>query len=225
MLNFGGKSIGEMYYGGRKIGEAYLGDRLVYQSVNLPVEVMPNGSSAREWLQGKLVEYGEHYTTVENLPFKLDMSQVENMDYLFYGCTSLTTVPDMDTSNVTSMRSVFKGCSSLTSVPDMDTSNVTRMIYTFHGCTSLTTVPDMDTSNVTSMSYMFQGCSSLTSVPDMDTSKVTDTTYMFRECESLTDGNVRLLMATSSKPSRRTDMIQGSGLTREPFYLYDGTPI
>ena len=177
MLNFGGKSIGEMYYGGRKIGEAYLGDRLVYQSVNLPVEVMPNGSSAREWLQGKLVEYGEHYTTVENLPFKLDMSQVENMDYLFYGCTSLTTVPDMDTSNVTSMRSVFKGCSSLTSVPDMDTS------------------------------------------------KVTDTTYMFRECESLTDGNVRLLMATSSKPSRRTDMIQGSGLTREPFYLYDGTPI
>ena len=177
MLNFGGKNIGEMYYGGRKIGEAYLGDRLVYQSVNLPVEVMPNGSSAREWLQGKLVEYGEHYKTVENLPFKLDISQVENMNYMFQGCESLTSVPAMDTSKATSMFS------------------------------------------------MFDGCTSLTSVPDMDTSKVTDTSYMFRKCESLTDGNVRLLRATTSKPKSRSAMIQGSGLTREPFYLFDGTPI
>ena len=200
-LSFGSKTIGELYYGERKIGEAYLGDRLVYQSVNLPVEVMPNGSSAREWLQGKLVEYGEHYQTVENLPFKLDMSQVENMNYMFRGCTSLTTVPAMDTSNVTSMAYMFQGCSSLTSAPAMDTSNVTGMRAMFDGCTSLTTVPDMDTS------------------------KVTDTAYMFRKCESLTDGNVRLLIATTSKPKSRSGMIQGSGLTREPFYLFDGTPI
>ena len=175
MLNFGGKNIGELYYGGRKIGEAYLGDRLVYQS-SLPVEVMPNDSSARDWLRGKLVEYGEHYETVENLPFKLDTSQVTIMSQMFRDCSSLTTVPDMDTSKV------------------------------------------MD------MSHMFRGCSSLTTVPDMDTSKVTRMTYMFLDCESLTDGNVRLLRATTSKPNSRSAMIQGSGLTREPFYLYDGTP-
>ena len=201
MLNLGGKNIGEMYYGGRKIGEAYLGDRLVYQSVNLPVEVMPNGSSAREWLRGKLVEYGEHYATVENLPFKLDMSQVENMNYM------------------------FQGCASLTSAPAMDTSNVTNTSYMFRACSSLTSAPAMDTSSVTGMRAMFDDCTSLTTVPDMDTSKVTDTSYMFRKCESLTDGNVRLLRATTSKPKSRSAMIQGSGLTREPFYLFDGTPI
>ena len=200
-LSFGGKTIGELYYGERKIGEAYLGDRLVYQSVNLPVEVMPNGSNAREWLRDKLVEYGEDYKTVENLPFKLDMSQVENMNYMFQGCESLISVPAMDTSKATSMD------------------------YMFYNCSSLTSVPAMDTSNVTSMFSMFQDCSSLTSVPDMDTSKVTDTSYMFRKCESLTDGNVRLLRATTSKPKSRSAMIQGSGLTREPFYLFDGTPI
>ncbi|NEJ47636.1 BspA family leucine-rich repeat surface protein, partial [Rhizobium leguminosarum] len=80
-------------------------------------------------------------------------------------------------------------------------------------------------NNVTTMSEMFFGCSSLVSVPDLDTSKVTSVSSMFRSCSSLKDGRVRLIRPTRTKPSNRTNMIINSGLTREPFFLPDGTPI
>ncbi|MDK8794248.1 BspA family leucine-rich repeat surface protein [Corynebacterium sp. MSK041] len=152
----------------------------MYQSNALPVEVPPRGSDwyeLRTWFRRKLEEYGENYWTVATLPFKLDTSQVTNMESMFYGCSSLTSVPEMDTSQVTNMESMFYGCSSLTQVPEMDTSQVTNM------------------------RAMFDGCS------------------------SLTDGNVKLIRKDGTKPSSRTYMIAGSGLTREPFFMPDGTPI
>lgn len=84
---------------------------------------------------------------------------------------------------------------------------------------------NLDTSQVTNMSYMFDGCSSLVSVPDLNTGQVTNTSYMFYNCSSLKDGNVRLIRSDGTKPSSRTGMISGSGLTREPFFLPNGTPI
>ena len=85
----------------------------------------------------------------------------------------------------------------------------------FDGCSSLTSVPDMDTSGVTNMAYMFANCSSLTSVPEMDTVQVWDVSFMFYNCAALTDGNVRLI---GRHPQvNTTDMIDGSGLTLEPF--------
>ena len=58
---------------------------------------------------------------------------------------------------------MFYNCSSLTTVPLFDTGLVTNMSYMFSGCTLLTTVPLFDTGLVTNMSYMFYDCSSLTS--------------------------------------------------------------
>ena len=55
---------------------------------------------------------------------------------MFYGCSSLTSVPQMDTSNVVEMVNMFYDCSSLTSVPQMDTSNVMStgaMLRMFNG--------------------------------------------------------------------------------------------
>ena len=43
------------------------------------------------------------------------------MSYMFYGCSSLTSVPDIskwDTKNVTNMDSMFSGCSSLKNIPN-----------------------------------------------------------------------------------------------------------
>ena len=137
---FGDKKIKEMYWGGRKIREAWYEGERVFSG--RPVEVMPpiSGSrwGARDWLRSKLEEYGENYQTVTEIPFEID------------------------TGEATSMRGMFYGCSSLTTVPAMDTSQVTDMSYMFYGCSSLTTVPAMDTSQVTDASYMFQRCSSLT---------------------------------------------------------------
>ena len=199
-MHIDGKKITEMYWGGQKIREAWYGGERVFSGK--PVEVMPatpGDFDARDWLRGKLAEYGEGYRTVTEIPFEID------------------------SSNATTMREMFRDCSSLIAVPDMDTSQVTTMQSMFHSCSTLTTVPDMDTSQVTTMRAMATRCSSLTTVPDMDTSQVTDMYLMFDGCQSLTDGNVRLI---GKHP--RVDtlfMIRGSGLTREPFYDSSGQPI
>ena len=199
-IHIDGKKITAMYWGGRKIREAWYEGQRVFSGK--PVEVMPptpNWYDAQDWLRGRLTEYGESYQTVKEIPFEIDTGESSNLDSMFRGCSSLTTVPDMDTRNVTSMLSMFDDCSSLTTAPVMDTSQATDMRSMFRDCSSLTTVPDMDTRNVTSMADMFRGCS------------------------SLTDGNVRLIGKRTGVSTVR--MIQDSGLTREPFYDSSGQPI
>ena len=140
VVYFGGlKQAKEMYYRGRKIKEAWYRGERVFSGK--PVEVMPDMSGAydaRNWLRGKLTEYGEDYRTVQELPFEIDSSQATRMSRMFYGCSSLTTVPAMDTSQATRMDSMFYDCSSLTAVPDMNTHNVTTTASMFNGCSSLT---------------------------------------------------------------------------------------
>lgn len=93
----------------------------------------------------------------------------------------------------------------------------------FTNCLSLTHAPAMDTSNVTNMYGMFDSCASLTHVPDMDTGSVSNMGSMFWGCSSLTDGNVRLI---GRHPQVNTsNMIDYSGLTREPFFATNGSPI
>ena len=199
-IHIDGKKITAMYWGGRKIREAWYEGQRVFSGK--PVEVMPptpNWYDAQDWLRGRLTEYGESYQTVKEIPFEIDTGESSNLDSMFRGCSSLTTVPDMDTSQVTNMLSMFDGCSSLTTAPVMDTSQATDMRSMFRDCSSLTTVPDMDTRNVTDVSDMFRGCS------------------------SLTDGNVRLIGKRTGVSTVR--MIRDSGLTREPFYDSSGQPI
>lgn len=200
-----GKTTGLRTSGGRAFsageplpaGVQLVGDAGTYtitEAQNKPVEVMPptpNTYDAQNWLRNTVAKYGMGYTTVTELPF------------------------DIDSRNATVVQAMFAGCSSLTSVPQMDTSNVTNIGNIFSGCSSLTTVPQMDTRNATSMKFMFADCSSLTSVPQMDTRNVTTMRYMFQNCRSLTDGNAALTV--KRRGADTTGMIDGSGLTREPF--------
>lgn len=92
------------------------------------------------------------------------------------------------------------------------------------GLTELPVIPD--TSQATDLSALFFGFASLTSVPDLDARRAERFSNMFQECHALTDGSVRVIVDT--RPSGRgstSGMILDSGLTREPFYLPDGTPI
>jgi len=61
------------------------------------------------------------------------------MAYMFYGCTSLTTVPTMTVTSVTNFERAFYGCSSLTSVGSWVMSAGTSFTSTFYGCSSITT--------------------------------------------------------------------------------------
>ena len=108
--------------------------------------------------------------------------KVTDMSYMFYGCSSLSSLPDIskwNTNNVTNLSWMFYGCSSLSYLPDIskwNTNNVNNMSGMFNGCSSLSSLPDIskwNTNNVTDMNDMFDGCSLLSSI--FDFSKIYET--------------------------------------------------
>ena len=125
------------------------------------------------------------------------INNVTNMSYMFDGCSSLSSLPDIskwNNSNVADMHCMFCGCSSLSSLPDIskwNTNNVKDMSKMFYGCSSLSSLPDIskwNTNNVNNMYSMFSGCSSLSSLPDIskwNTKNVAYMTYMLYGCSSL----------------------------------------
>ena len=221
-LNVGDAPVTAVYVGSTPVTAVYVGAEKVWPTIEVVQITLGTGYQARNQFRAALTERGLSYQTVTEIPFEIELVGTGSTNYMFYGCSSLTSVPVMDTSSVTNMSFMFSLCPLLTTVPDMDTSQVTNMNAMFYECASLTHVPDMDTSSVTNMSFMFDACPSLTHVPDMATGQVTDMRYMFQNCSALTDGNVRLI---GRHPDVDTaGMIDGSGLTREPFYTTDGQP-
>lgn len=120
-----------------------------------------------------------------------NISQVNNMVYMFSGLTSLETLDlgdKFDTSNVTNMGGMFNRLSSLKSLNlgnKFDTSKVKNMDMMFNGMTALQTLElgnKFDTSNVTTMQYMFAGLTSLKQLDlkdKFDTSNVQTMGRMF----------------------------------------------
>ena len=139
----------------------------------------------------------QNMTQIEGIEY-LNTSEVTDMEGMFIGCESLTTldVSHFDTGNVTDMGGMFCRCRSLTSldVSHFDTGNVTYMNCMFMSCELLTTldVSHFDTGNVTDMVSMFHCCFALTAldVSHFNTSKVTDMLQMFSDCRSLTSLDV-----------------------------------
>ena len=124
-------------------------------------------------------------TSVDNLIQYSDTENVTNMNYMFYYCSNLTTIPQLNTSKVTYMSYMFYSCSKIQTIPLIDTSNVTSMEYMFTGCSHLQTIPQLNTSKVTSMYQMFYQCTNLQSIPQLNTSKVSTMVQMFASCSKL----------------------------------------
>ena len=141
------------------------------------------------------VEWGgtSKLATIEGLRY-LNTSGVTDMSYMFFYCSSLTTldVSDWDTGSVTNMNGMFNACGSLKTldVSFWDTGDVTDMGSMFFGCNSLKTLElsCWDTGNVADMNSMFNGCRSLKTlyVSCWDTGNVTDMSTMFYGCSGLT---------------------------------------
>ena len=117
------------------------------------------------------IEFGNktNIKTIKKLK-GLDTSNVTDMQYMFYNCSSLTSLDlsNFDTSNVTNMNRMFGYCQSLTSLDlsSFNTSNVTDIGGMLNACSSLTSLDlsNFDTSNVTNVSEMFSNCISLKDV-------------------------------------------------------------
>ena len=111
---------------------------------------------------------------------KCDTSLVTNMEFTFYGCSSLVSLnlDNFNTSSVNSLICAFQDCSSLKNLnlDYFDTSSVTNMIAVFKGCSSLTSLKlsNFKTSKVNKMEDMFENCKSLIylNLNNFDSSKV-----------------------------------------------------
>ncbi len=105
--------------------------------------------------------------------------------------TAIEGIGNLNTSEVIEMDAMFSGCSSLTSIDlsHFDTHNVDGMWRMFQNCTSLTSVDisNFNTDNLNSMSNMFEGCTNLSSIalPSLENPKLQSLGRMFRECLSL----------------------------------------
>jgi surface protein len=111
-----------------------------------------------------------HMTNLESITGMsyLNTSEVTNMCFMFWGCTSLTSldVSHFNTFKVTNMASMFNSCTGLTSLDlsSFNTSNVNIMNYMFFGCTNLRTIcvgGGWSTAAVTPSVSMFYNCTSL----------------------------------------------------------------
>ena len=106
---------------------------------------------------------------------------------LFYGCTALTSAPDLPATTLANecYERMFYGCTSLTSAPELKATTLANNCYSrmFSGCTSLEKAPELKATTLATECYesMFNGCTKLSSVtmlaPSNQISLATDCCY------------------------------------------------
>lgn len=130
---------------------------------------------------------------ITNLISFPDTTYVDDMRFMFQGCSGLTSVnlSNFNTKKVTHFTNMFAHCSGLTSldVSNFNTINAIQMNYMFWGCGKLTSldVSNFNTSKVTDMLGMFYGCSGLISLDlsNFDTSNVINLRSFLKDCTTL----------------------------------------
>ena len=156
------------------------------------------------------------YTSIKKYADSLNFSKVANMQYMFYGCTNLKTIPQLDTGNVTDMSQMFYKCTNLKTIPQLDTSNVTSMNSMFRGCNNLQTIPQLDTNSATDMNYIFSQCYNLQTIDITSLDKIIsfyNINQFAYSCNSLT----KLIIRNMKKmPPLGTDAFYNC-------YHFDGT--
>ena len=81
----------------------------------------------------ELTEYFNDIDEDFNNEIKIKLKGINNvtsMSCMFYGCNSLSSLPDIskwNTSNVNYMRDMFNGCNSLSSLPDISKWNTSML--------------------------------------------------------------------------------------------------
>ena len=146
---------------------------------------------------------------------KFDSSNIEDINSMFNGCSSLKSINflNFNTVKIKSMDSVFYGCSSLEELDlsSFDTSNVSFFHRLFEKCSSLKKLDlsHFDTSKVNAFIATFYGCSSL-KVLDLShfvTDNCENMADMFAGCSSLT--SINLSSFKTSKVKRMGGLFSG----------------
>ena len=153
----------------------------------LLVEAGPEGVSSI-----RMQEYGQELGSCEALlrVEQFGTVQWQTMENAFYGCKNMQFAEGIDTpdvSQVTNMENMFYDCSAFNQpLNNWDVSKVTDMRYMFSGCASFNQpLNSWDVSKVTDMSSMFSGCTAFNQpLNNWNVSQVTDMREMFSGCTS-----------------------------------------
>lgn len=152
-------------------------------------------------------------TTINGLD-NLNTANVQDMEYMFADCSSLTSLDlsSLNTASLTTMSNMFTYCSKLTTVDlsSWNTENVEVTSSLFHNCSELTTVDlsSWNTAKVWNTGYMFYNCPKLENIYVGDgwsTAKVTQSDDMFTGCTKL------LSMNTANPATNKTNAHTGDG--------------
>ena len=152
-------------------------------------------------------------TTINGLD-NLNTANVQDMEYMFADCSSLTSLDlsSLNTASLTTMSNMFAYCSKLTTVDlsSWNTENVEMTSSLFFNCSELTTVDlsSWNTAKVWNTGYMFYNCSKLENIYVGDgwsTAKVTQSDDMFTGCTKL------LSMNTANPATNKTNAHTGDG--------------
>ena len=150
--------------------------------------------------------------------------------YMFRGCTSLTTAPELPATTLAALaygcyRNMFQGCTSLTTAPELPATTLTNDCYSFmfRDCTSLTEAPTvLPATTLANYCYqgMFWGCTKLSTAPELSATTLASYCYysMFYGCTSLTTAPSSIGdSSTTMANSACTQMFQGcTSLTTAP---------
>lgn len=111
-----------------------------------------------------------------------------SMKNMFKGCTKLNC--QLNVSNANDLNGTFYGCSSLTYTPVLPSEYNGSLDSTFYNCSSLVTAPTTP-EGVTSMANCYNGCTALTTTPNIPSS-CTNISGMIKDCNLITNFTILL---------------------------------
>ena len=139
--------------------------------------------------------------------------------YMFYGCTSLTTAPELPATTLTNdcYRCMFRDCENLTTTPDLPSMKLADYCYAgmFQNCTSITIAPKLPATTLVANCYyyMFRGCTNLTTAPNLSATTLANYCYygMFYGCTSL--NYIKMLAININYTSCLSNWVKGVAST------------
>lgn len=149
-----------------------------------------------------------------------NLTQVTNMQEMFYMCFSLTgnsSLSNWNTSNVTNMFYMFGDCSLFNApIGNWNVSNVTNMSFMFDAALGFNQpISEWNVANVTTMQHMFHEAQSFNQdLSGWNVSNVTNMNEIFHGASSFNQnlGNWNLTSLTNG-----VDMFLGSGLSCQNY--------
>ena len=133
------------------------------------------------------------YTYIDKIDANnLDVSNVTNGSYMFYGCANSTEidVSQWDTSNIINFDKMFSNCKAVSSLEINDWNMISG--YSLSDMFAYSGITDIDLSkwnseNINNLSNLFFSCTKLKQIDlhTWDTSSVSTCHWLFRDCSSL----------------------------------------